>query len=103
MSFHPEKCSILRVHRKRSPILHNYTLKGHILASEETSKYLGVELTKDMSWKAYIQNVTRKGNSTLGFLCRNLRIGNENVKSAAYFSLVRPHLEYCSTVWNPYQ
>ena len=103
MSFHPEKCSILRVHRKRSPILHNYTLKGHTLASEETSKYPGVELTKDMSWKPHIQNVTRKGNSTLGFLRRNLRIGNENVKSAAYFSLVRPHLEYCSTVWNPYQ
>ncbi|KAH3843334.1 hypothetical protein DPMN_116849 [Dreissena polymorpha] len=65
MSLHSEKCSILRVHRKRFSILHNYNLKGHILTSEETAKYLGVELTKDMSLKPHIQNVTRKGNSTL--------------------------------------
>ena len=30
MSFHPEKCTVLRVHRKRSPIMYDYTLKGHI-------------------------------------------------------------------------
>ena len=28
MSFHSEKCSILRVHSKRSPIMFNYSLKG---------------------------------------------------------------------------
>ena len=28
---------------------------------------------------------------------------NKDVKRAAYISLVRPNLEYCSTVWNPYQ
>ena len=55
-----------------------------------------------MSWKPHIQKVFKKGNSSLGFLRRNLRIGNEEVKSAAYFSLVRPNLEYCGTVWSPY-
>ena len=39
---------------------------------------------------------------TLGFLRRNLRISNANIKSIAYFSLVRPNLEYCSSVWNPH-
>jgi len=102
MSFNPEKCCILRVCRKRSPLLYSYTLKGHTLACEDASKYLGVELTKDMSWKPHIQQVIKKGNSSLGFLRRNLRIGNEEVKSAAYFSLVRPNLEYCGTVWSPY-
>ena len=28
MSFHPEKCSILRVHRKRSPVVFDYSLKA---------------------------------------------------------------------------
>ena len=65
-------------------------------------KYLGVEISQDMSWKLHIDTTVKKGNSTLGFLPRNLRINSEDVKSAAYISLVRPHLEYCSTIWNPY-
>ena len=38
----------------------------------------------------------------LGFLKRNLKISNQDTKSAAYFSLVRPYLEYCASIWNPY-
>ena len=38
----------------------------------------------------------------LGFLQRNLRINNQDTKASAYFTLVRPNLEYCSTVWSPY-
>ena len=102
MSFHPEKCSILRVHRKRAPVIFNYSLKGHTLTCDESTKYLGVEISQDMSWKLHIDKTVKKGNSTLGFLRRNLRINSEDVKSAAYISLVRPNLEYCSTIWNPY-
>ena len=98
ISFNPEKCSILRVHRKRTPLLFDYSLKGHILKCEESTKYLGLELSRDMNWKLHIDKTMKKGNSTLGFLRHNLRIRNEEVKSAAYFSLVRPILEYCSTV-----
>ena len=103
MSFHPEKCSFLRVHRKTSPIMFSYSLKGHTLNCEESTKYLGVEISQDMTWKLHIDKTVKKGNSTLGFLRRNLRINSEEVKRAAYISLVRPNLEYCSTVWNPYQ
>ena len=38
----------------------------------------------------------------IGFLRRNLKTSNGRVKSNAYFTLVRPHLEYCSSVWNPH-
>jgi hypothetical protein len=40
MSFHPEKCSIIRVHRKRNPIIYPYSLKGHTLEIDSTTKYL---------------------------------------------------------------
>ena len=38
----------------------------------------------------------------LGFLKWNLQINNQYTKASAYFTLVRPNLEYCSTVWSPY-
>ena len=41
-------------------------------------------------------------NSVLGLLRRNLKISSQAVKTQAYQSLVRPHLEYASTVWSPH-
>ena len=58
-----------------------------------------VELQSSMSWNCHMDQTVKKANSTLGFLCRNLRIINEQTKTAAYFSMVRPIIEYCSTVW----
>ena len=38
----------------------------------------------------------------VGFLRRNLRVSSKATKNSAYYSMVRPLLEYCSTVWSPY-
>ena len=43
-----------------------------------------------------------KDQSRLGFLQRNLKIGNKKTKETAYKTLVRPLLEYAATVWDPY-
>jgi hypothetical protein len=42
------------------------------------------------------------GNSTLGFLRRNLKVSNQDTKTAAYKTLVHPTIEYCSSVWSPH-
>ena len=68
ISFHPEKCSILRVHRKRSPIIYDNSLKGHILDTDSITKYLGVNISNNLSWNHHIDTTVKKGNSTLGFL-----------------------------------
>jgi hypothetical protein len=39
---------------------------------------------------------------SLGFLHRNLHIKSRKIKEQAYKSLVRPQLEYATTVWDPY-
>ena len=102
MAFHPEKCSAIRVTRAKNPISSSYTLKGHALQMEDSTRYLGVELQSNMSWNRHMDQAVKKANSTLGFIRRNLRVSNEQTKSSAYFSMVRPIVEYCSTVWNPY-
>ena len=43
-----------------------------------------------------------KANRSLGFLRRNLSSCPEGVKEAAYKALVRPHVEYASSVWDPH-
>ena len=45
-------------------------------------------------------NVCTKANETLGFLRRNLYSCPQEVKETAYKGLVRPVLDYGSSVWN---
>ena len=102
MAFHPDKCSTLRISRSRKPVTKNYSLKGHALTTEDSTRYLVVEMQSTMSWNKHINQTIKKGISMLGFLRRNLKVCNEETKTAAYLSLVRPALEYCCSVWNPY-
>ena len=103
MEFHPDKCTVLTVSKKKNPIIFDYTLHNHTLAHEESTKYLGCTITSDLNWGTHISNICKKANQTLGFLHRNLHISSRSIKERAYKSLVRPQLEYSSTVWDPYQ
>ena len=40
--------------------------------------------------------------SVLGLLRRNIRLASKAVKTQPYEALVRPHLEYACTMWNPH-
>ena len=80
----------------------NYTLKGHVLQNEDYTRYLGVELQSNISWNRHIDQTVKKANCMLGFPRGNRRVSNESTKISAYRSMVRPLLEYCSTVWGPY-
>lgn len=102
MEFHPQKSNILTVTRAFSPIRHPYRLKGHQLELLDSAKYLGVDIQSSLSWKGHIDRVTKKANSMIGFLRRNLKIGSEEAKSNAYFSMVRSGTEYCCSVFNPH-
>ena len=64
--------------------------------------YLGILFTDNLKWSDHINNITKKANSTLGFLCRNLGRYPTECKKNAYISLVRSSLEYGSILWDPY-
>jgi hypothetical protein len=103
MSFHPEKCNVLTVSRKRNIIKRGYILHGHQLEQVTSAKYLGVTISSDLRWNVHIANICKRANSTLSFLKRNINISNPKVKENAYEALVRPTMEYACTTWDPYQ
>jgi hypothetical protein len=51
---------------------------------------------------SHIDKTVKKPNSTLGFLRRYLKVSNQDTKTAAYKTLVRPTIEYYSSVWSPH-
>ena len=58
-------------------------------------------LQSNAGWDKHIDGVCAKANRTLGFIRRNLRVAPRKTKEIAYKALVRPILEYSSTVWDP--
>ena len=52
------------------------------------AKYLGVTLSNDLEWSKHIATMTKKANSKLSFLRRNLKGCPEKLKQTAYFSLI---------------
>ena len=101
MDFNPDKCEILRICRKKYPVIFPYKLHGMELKATENAKYLGVTFSKDLSWTKHINNITSKATNSLRFIKRNVKTSNKKVKEKAYKTYVRPQLEYCPTVWHP--
>ncbi|XP_071152259.1 uncharacterized protein [Mytilus edulis] len=102
MIFNPSKCYVLTITKKRKTINFNYNINGHILESVAPNPYLGAELTNTMSWDKQVNKVVTKGNKALGFIRRNVGSCPEAVKKQAYLALVRPHLEYACSAWDPH-
>lgn len=100
MEFNAGKCTVLTVSRGRKIHQYSYRLHGEVLEAVDNAKYLGVALGKDLGWDRHIEDLCTKANKTLGFLRRNLKIGSQKIKQAAYKTYVRPILEYAVTVWD---
>ena len=100
MRFQPVKCNTMQLTRKQlNKIQASYNLEGAVLENVNNIKYLGVTITNDLKCNTHISNICTKANRTLGFLRRTLFSCPQNVKEAAYKGVVRPVLEYGSSVW----
>ena len=106
MSLNASKCSAITVTGKHNKIDYPYTLQllylNTVLEHVNCATYLGVELSSKLTWSKHINKTTAKANRQLAFLKRNLPIRNSKVKETAYYGLVRPILEYYSTIWDPH-
>ena len=67
-----------------------------------SAKYLGVDISSDLSWNSHIDRITGNANRTLGHIQRNIKSKNQKVRENAYNTLVHPQLEYAALIWDPY-
>ena len=105
MTFNVAKCKVMHVSRKRSPLSPTtpIMLNGSILEVVTTYKYLGLHISSDLSWSYHIQSICSKARKVLGLLYRKYyRFSDQATLLQLYTSLVRPHLEYAASVWDPY-
>ena len=102
MELNNNKCQLMIFSRGRSPLNHVYHIKGSSLFLAPQIKDLGVMLDSHLSFTPHLDSVVSKSLQMLGFIKRNTKdfLNIPSIK-LLYCSLVRPHLEYCSSVWSP--
>ena len=102
MEFNPSKCQVIRVTTSRTPFNTEYILHGQVLEVVTSARYLGVDISSNLSWNTHVDRVTANANQSLGFIKRNVKAKSPEVREMAYQTLVRPQLEYASAIWDPH-
>ena len=72
------------------------------LEVSECERCLEVFVSSDLKWNKHVSNIASKANKILGMLVKNFSCRDVGFWKQLYISLVRPHLEFASSVWNPY-
>ena len=89
-----------RLHSAPPVSLH---VDGHDLSMVSQTKYHGVLLSSDMSWSPHINAICVKARRLVGLLYRRFyRWSDRQSLLTLYTVYVRPRLEYCSCVWDPF-
>jgi len=78
------------------------TMLGHKLQVVEREKDLGIMLSSDMKSVEQCMYAANRTNRALGMIKRTIRIKEPVIMVKLYKALVRPHLEYCVSAWNPH-
>ena len=109
-NFSRRKCKVLRI-GTRIQEMYGYKLENDGPQPEETrtvlgwsqrEKDLGVQVEGDLEFKEEVCIRAKKGNAIMGIIRRTFTYLNEDTFCLLFKSLVRPHLEYASSVWSPY-
>ena len=77
MAFNVKKCKVMRLSRKRQPLVSSYFLDDSLLEEVKEFKDLGVTTTDNFNWNSHIDIIVSKANRMLGLIkrtCRGLEI-----------------------------
>ena len=103
MRINTKKCKIMRITRKKSPLVGDYNIEGQPLESVDVYKEYGLITASNLSWNKHVDKITAKANRVLGLVkrtCRDLK--DIDTMNTLYCSLVRPLLQYSCETWNPH-
>lgn len=97
------KCSMIIFSRTESPYIADYSSDSSALRRVDFVNDLGVVISSDLSPENHMSNICNRANILLRFIVRVSRDQcSMNALRTLCIHLVRPLIEYSSTVWSLY-
>lgn len=95
-----EKCSVMILHRGRSPPEPDYKYGDYRFHVVTSQRDLGVMIHNRLNFVNHIGMIVAKAHSALGFVKRFCyEINDHPTLKAVYCAFVQSNLDYCSTIW----
>ena len=117
MSFNLSKCHVLHLGSKNPKASYtmykqhdvkqtksgiSYTLKFHSLDTVHAEVDLGVTVDDKLKFTKHIDTKISKANKLLGLIRHTFKFLTADTLTLLYKSLIRPHVEYATSVWSPH-
>ena len=101
MAFNIKKCKVMHVGRGNPQNLYN--MEGHQLEFTEVERDIGVMVTNTLKPSAQCAKAARTAQAVLGQISRAFHYCDRHVFIRLYCQYVRPHLEFSTQAWSPWQ
>ena len=85
--------------KKNIPGHINILIEGNKLDRVDSTKFLGVTLDSDITWKPHIASISNKVAKSIGVLSLARKTLNMTTSIQLYYSFVYPYLTYCTPIW----
>jgi len=104
LKFHPDKCKVLRLKskKKETNVSTSYEMNGLPMKNVTKIDDLGIWFSDDLSFEEHITRKVNKASSLCGMIRRTFSYLDREIFTKIFKSIVRPHLEYGASVWNPH-
>ena len=92
----------MRVGNQADPPQFHYNMEGHQLNYSACEKDLGVHIDNKLNLDQHISNAINKANRVMGIAKTTFDHMDSKVFQQIFKGLVRPHVDYASSVWSPH-
>ena len=90
------------IFRSRNKILdpgNDIFINGCKIEQVQTTKFLGVIIDCNLTWKYHISYVCSKISKNIGILIKSRKVFDTNTLLTLYYSFIYPYLNYCVHLW----
>ena len=74
-------------------------MSGSKINEVSSTKFLGVIIDKNLSWKFHIDHLCSKVSKNIGIMRKLKRMLDKNCMVSMYYSFIFPYFNYCIHVW----
>ncbi|KAI8491337.1 hypothetical protein Bbelb_309700 [Branchiostoma belcheri] len=97
LQLHPDKCKVICIKSPQSRVqLPPIYISGQIVEQVPTYTHLGLTVHQSLRWTEHAQLTSNKARRTMGLLWKLRGKLSQEALELAYFTLIRPKLEYAS-------